>query len=368
MVHSGDVTPGNAFFATTQELLGNRGGHGIDCTIEEAFDIDSLHLFKGNVDLDKLREVFQEYPHERIPFCMVTITSNNMGGQPVSMENIREVRKLCDQYKVPILLDAARFAENAYFIKSREDGYADKTIKEIVLEMFSYADGMTMSGKKDGLANIGGFLACRTKQLFEAATKFNILFEGFPTYGGMTGRDKAAMAQGMDEVTEYAYLHARVEQVRELGRRCIEAGVPIQKPVGGHAVYIDALKFLPDVPQSQFPAQTLGIELYKEAGIRALAIGNFATKADPKEKHKKNDFLRLAIPRRTYFLEHINYVAEAVIRLFERRHEITTGYELKEDVPIVNYYTVSFKKDNTDLGKLSFKDATSHGNNGNELR
>ena len=272
LVKEGNVIPGNSHFDTTKGHIELRKAHAVDCTIDEAFDINNLYPFKGNIDLNKLEKVYQEYGKEKIPFCLITITCNSSGGQPVSMENIKAVRELSKQYGIPVFFDSARFAENAYFIKKREAAYHNKSIKEIVRELYSYGDGMTMSSKKDGLVNIGGFIALNDDEVFQKASNFTIIYEGFITYGGMAGRDMAALAQGLDEATEFTYLESRISQIEYLGNKLIEYGIPVQKPIGGHAVFIDALTFLPNVPRAEFPAQTLAIELYKEAGIRGVEI------------------------------------------------------------------------------------------------
>ena len=273
IIKEGDILPGNSHFDTTKGHIEFRKAKAIDCTIDEAFDIENMHPFKGNIDLQKLELIYQTYPKDQIPFCLITVTCNTSGGQPVSMANIKAVKALSDQYGIPVIFDAARFAENAYFIKTREEEQSQKTIKEICLEMFSNGDGMTMSSKKDGLVNIGGFIALKHEELYRKASNFVIIFEGFLTYGGLAGRDMAALAVGLNEATEFNYLESRISQIEYLGNRLIEFGIPIQKPIGGHAIFVDALTFLPNVPREEFPAQTLGIELYKEAGIRGVEIG-----------------------------------------------------------------------------------------------
>ena len=258
LVKEGDVVPGNSHFDTTKGHIEYRKAKAVDCTIDEAFDTEILHPYKGNVDLAKLENVLKTVPSEKIPFIIITITCNSSGGQPVSMENMRAIRKMADQYGKMVIYDSARFAENAYFIKMREKGYENKTIKEIVAEMFSYADAMTMSSKKDAIVNMGGFIAMRSEELFRKASVFNIMFEGYITYGGMSGRDMNALAQGLDEGTEFETLETRIKQVEYLGGRLEEFGIPFQKPVGGHAIFVDAKKILPNLPQEQFIAQTLG--------------------------------------------------------------------------------------------------------------
>lgn len=347
LVKEGNVVPGNSHFDTTKGHIEFRKAHAIDCTIDEAFDINDLYPFKGNIDLQKLEATYQSYPKEQIPFCLITITCNSSGGQPVSLENIKAVRKLSDQYGIPVYFDSARFAENAYFIQQREAGQSERTIKEICKEIFSYGAGMTMSSKKDGLVNIGGFIALNNEDVFEKASNFTIIYEGFITYGGMAGRDMAALAVGLDEATEKTYLQSRISQVEYLGNQLIEYGVPLQKPIGGHAVFIDALEFLPNVDRSEFPAQTLAIELYREAGIRGVEIGTLLADRDPEtreNRYPKLELLRLAIPRRTYTNNHMDYIAAAVSNVFERRHTIVKGYKIVKEPPILRHFTVKLDK------------------------
>lgn len=343
LVKEGNIVPGNSHFDTTKGHIEMRKAHAVDCTIEKAFNVDDLHPFKGNIDLNKLEEVYKNYPKEEIPFCLITITCNSSGGQPVSLENIKAVKKLSDEYGIPVYFDAARFAENAYFIKTREAGQEHKTIKEIAKEVFSYGDGMTMSSKKDGLVNIGGFIALNNEKVFQEASNFTIIFEGFITYGGMAGRDMAALAVGLNEATEFDYLESRISQVEYLGKKLIEFGVPIQKPIGGHAIFIDALKFLPHLKREEFPAQTLGIELFKEAGIRSVEIGTLLADRDPEtreNRYPKLELLRLAIPRRTYTNNHMDYIAAALKNVFDRRNEIKTGYQITWEPEILRHFTV----------------------------
>ena len=347
LVKEGDVVPGNSHFDTTKGHIEFRKAHAIDCTIDEAFDINNLHPFKGYLDLEKLEAVYKTHPKEEIPFCLITITCNSSGGQPVSLENIKAVKKLSDQYGIPVLFDSARFAENAYFIKKREEGQQHKTIKEICREIFSYGDGMTMSSKKDGLVNIGGFIALKNRDIFEKASNFTIIYEGFITYGGMAGRDLSALAAGLKEATEFPYLESRISQVEYLGNQLMDAGIPVQKPIGGHAVFIDALNFLPNIKREEFPAQTLAIELYKEAGIRGVEIGTLLADRDPEtreNRYPKLELVRLAIPRRTYTNNHMDYVAAAVKNVFERRNEISKGYKIKHEPAILRHFTVQLDK------------------------
>ncbi len=346
LVKDGDIIPGNSHFDTTKGHIEFRKAHAVDCTIDEAFDIENRHPFKGNIDLQKLEKIYQENPKEKIPFCLITITCNTSGGQPVSLENIKAVSELSKKYGIPVFFDSARFAENAYFIKKREEGQQNRTIKEICKEIFSYGDGMTMSSKKDGLVNIGGFIALNSEEVFQAASNFTIIYEGFITYGGLAGRDMAALAVGLNEATEFAYLESRILQVEYLGNKLMEYGIPVQKPIGGHAVFIDAIKFLPNVPREEFSAQTLGLELYKEAGIRGVEIGTLLADRDPatrENRYPKLELLRLAIPRRTYTNNHMDYIAAGVKNVYDRRNEITKGYKITWEPPILRHFTVKLE-------------------------
>lgn len=347
LIKEGDLVPGNSHFDTTKGHIEFRRASAVDCTIDEAADTTLEHPFKGNIDLNKLEEVFKSNPRESIPLCIITVTCNSSGGQPVSMENIREVSELCKQYGVPVFFDAARFAENAYFIKIREKHYADWSIQDIVHKMFSYVDGATMSSKKDAIVNIGGFLACRDKDLFDRISMFCILYEGYLTYGGLAGRDLAAMAQGLREGTEFDYLESRIGQVAYLGERLKEYGIPFQRPTGGHAVFVDAKKMLPHLPKEQFQAQTLAIELFLEGGVRGVEIGTLLADRDPKtreNRYPRLEFLRLAIPRRVYTNNHMDFIAACLSNIFERRNEITTGYRIVKEKPIMRHFTVELEE------------------------
>lgn len=347
MVKEGDLVPGNSHFDTTKGHIEFRKAKAIDCTIKEAFDTTIDHPFKGNLDLTLLEDVFQSNPKEKIPFVVVTVTCNTAGGQPVSMQNIKAVSALCKQYDIPLYFDAARFAENAYFIKKREKGYEDKTIKEIVKEFFAYGDGMTMSAKKDGLVNMGGFIALNNEEVFKKAMVFNIMFEGFITYGGMNGRDMGALAVGLDEATEFTYLESRVEQVAYLGEQITSYGIPVQQPFGGHAIFVDATKFLPNISREQYTAQTLAIELYIEGGIRGVEIGTILADRDPETRENRYPALesvRLAIPRRTYTNNHMNYIAAVLKNVFDKRDAITSGYRIVDEAPIMRHFTVKLEK------------------------
>ncbi|MEA3447233.1 MAG: tryptophanase [Bacteroidota bacterium] len=347
LIKEGDVVPGNSHFDTTKGHIEFRKATAIDCTIDEAFDTTKDHPFKGNIDLNKLEDVFKTYPKEKIPFVCVTVTCNSSGGQPVSIENLKEVYALCQQYGIPTMFDSARFAENAYFIKKREKAYSDNTIKEIVREMYQYADMMTMSSKKDGLVNIGGFIAMRDKELHRQASTFNIMFEGFVTYGGMSGRDMSALAVGLNESTEFNYLETRIKQVEYLGNKLIDYGIPVQYPIGGHAVFVDAKKVLFNVPKEQYQAQTLGIELYLEAGIRGVEIGTLLADRDPKTRKNRYpdlELLRLAIPRRVYTNNHMDVIAAALKNVYDRRDKIISGFTTTWEAPIMRHFTVELEK------------------------
>ena len=347
MVKEGDLVPGNAHFDTTKGHIEFRKASAFDCTIDEAGDTSRYHPFKGNLDIGKLENIVEVYGKERIPLILVTITCNSTGGQPVSMENLREVRAFADRYGIPVIFDSARFAENAYFIKTREKEYKQRSIREIVREMFSLADGMTMSSKKDGIVNMGGFIALRSRELYREATTFNILFEGFITYGGMSGRDMAALAQGLEEATSFAYLESRIRQVHYLGERLKEAGIPVQEPFGGHAVYVDATRFLPLVPKEQFIAQTLAAELYLESGVRAVEIGTLLADRDPEtreNRYPRLELLRLTIPRRVYTRNHMDYVAAALSAVYQRRDHIRSGYRITYEAPLMRHFTVKLEK------------------------
>ena len=346
MIKKGDIIPGNSHFDTTKGHIEFRHATAVDCTIAEAGDPTLQHPFKGNVDITKLEQCISEYGKSKIPLMVLTVTCNSGGGQPVSMENIKAVHAVCQKYGIPLIFDSARFAENAYFIKTRESGYANKSIKEIVKEMFSYADGMTMSAKKDAIINMGGFIAMRDQQLYRNCATFNIMFEGYITYGGMSGRDMEALAMGLQEGTEYDYLHARISQVAYLGSLVKAAGIPLIEPFGGHAIYIDAKNFLPHIPQLQYPAQVLGVELYIEAGVRGVEIGTVLADRDPQtreERLPKMELLRLAIPRRVYTNSHMDVVAWGLKQVWNRKDSIK-GLKIKYEAEIMRHFTATFEK------------------------
>jgi len=347
LVKKGHIIPGNAHFDTTKGHIEFRKATAFDCTIDEASNTSLYHPFKGNLDIGKLENIMQVYGQERIPMIIVTITCNSTGGQPVSMENLKAVRQFADRYGIPVIFDAARFAENAYFIKIREKGYEDRSVREIVKEMFALADGMTMSSKKDGIVNMGGFIALNSKELYREATTFNIMFEGYITYGGMSGRDMAALARGLEEATTFEYLESRVKQVHYLGGLLRESGIPVQEPFGGHAIFVDATRFLPMVPREEFISQTLAIELFLESGVRAVEIGTLLADRDPEtreNRYPKLELLRLTIPRRVYTRNHMDYVAEALKNIYLRREQITSGYRITYESPIMRHFTVELEK------------------------
>ncbi len=347
LVEEGDIVPGNAHFDTTKGHIESRNAEAVDCTIDEAYDTSTYHPFKGNIDMDKLKKVFKNNENENIPFVIHTVTCNSAGGQPVSMENIKKVSNFCKNQDTLLFFDAARFAENAYFIKEREDNYKEKDIKDIIKEMFSYVDGFTMSCKKDGIVNIGGLIGLKDKSIYEDASVYNIMYEGYLTYGGMTGRDLGALSQGLKEASKYTYLKSRIGQVQYLAKKLDEYNIPIQKPVGGHAVFIDAKKFFPHIPQSQFPAQLLGVELYIEGGIRGVEIGTLLADRDPKtgeNRYPDLEFLRLAIPRRVYTNNHMDFVAKTLNKIYKKRKKYKKGLKIVREAPILRHFTVELER------------------------
>ncbi len=333
----GKQIPNNTHFDTTRANIEFTGARAVDLVIEEGKNPRFIHPFKGNMDTDALRSFIDETGPENIPCVMLTLTNNSGGGQPVSMQNIRDIRKVCDEFKFPLIFDACRFAENAYFIKIREDGFGDKSVKEICLEMFSYADGCTMSAKKDALVNIGGFLCLNDDDWAAKARNLLILTEGFPTYGGLAGRDLDAIAVGLHEILEEDYLHYRIRSTEYLGEKINAAGVPIVLPVGGHAVYIDAKAMLPHIPTTHFPGQTLAVELYLAGGIRGCEIGSVMF-----GKSAQMELVRLAIPRRVYTQSHMDYVIEVIIGVYEKRNELR-GMNIIYQPEVLRHFTCHFK-------------------------
>jgi len=347
LVKEGDIVPGNSHFDTTKGHIEFRKATAVDCTIDQAFDSTIDHPFKGNIDLLKLEDVLTSYPVGKIPFIIVTVTCNSSGGQPVSMDNLRAVREMANRFGIPVVFDSARFAENAWFIKQREGIYKDRDIREIVREMFTCADAMTMSSKKDGIVNMGGFIGIKDEELFKKASVYNIMFEGYITYGGMSGRDMEALARGLVEGTDFDYLQTRINQVAWLGNRLKEFGVPVLVPFGGHAIFVDAKRFLPHIPKEDFAAQTLVVELYKEAGVRATEIGTLLADRDPvtrENRYPDLELLRLAIPRRVYTNNHMDVVAVALKNIYDRRDQIKRGYRIVNEAPIMRHFTVELER------------------------
>jgi tryptophanase len=339
---AGRIVPNNTHFDTTRANVEFTGAEAVDLVIPEGREPSLEHPFKGNMDLDALEALLEDRAAD-VPVVFVTVTNNSGGGQPVSLENLRGVRALCDRFGVPLFLDACRFAENAWFVKEREDGQGDRGIVDIVREMASLADGMTMSAKKDGLANIGGWLAMNDDALAERCRNLTILTEGFPTYGGLAGRDLEAIAQGLREVVDEHYLRYRVRSVAYLGEAFDAAGVPVVKPFGGHAVYIDARALLPHVEPLRYPGQSLAVALYLTGGIRSVEIGTvmFGRRADGSEQPAAMDLVRLAIPRRTYTQSHVDYVIAVVTGVAEQASSLR-GYRIVEEPPQLRHFTARF--------------------------
>ncbi len=343
-IQQGDYIPGNMYFTTTRHHQEANGGTFVDVIIDEAHDSQSTYPFKGNVDIKKFEELVSRVGPEKIPYICVAVTVNMAGGQPVSMQNLKEIQKVAQTHGIKVMFDATRCVENAYFIKKREEGYQDKTIAEILLEMMSCGDGCTMSGKKDCLVNIGGFLAINDRDLYTRATQLVVVFEGMPSYGGMSGRDMEAMARGIYEALDYNYIHHRISQVRYLGDKLIRASIPIVQPAGGHAIFIDAKEFLPHIPQDQFPAQTLAAQLYLLAGVRAMERGIVSAGRDSEGNnyYPKLELVRLTIPRRVYTYSHLDVVANAIIDLYKERDSIK-GMEMVYEPPVLRFFTARFK-------------------------
>jgi tyrosine phenol-lyase len=345
LIKPGDYIPGNMYFTTTRMHQELAGGTFVDVIIDEAHDPQNLHPFKGNVDLQKLEDLIRRVGPDKVPYMSVAATVNMAGGQPISMRNLREVRALCNRYGIRIILDATRAAENAWFIKAREEGYAHKSIAEILKELCSYTDGCTMSGKKDALVNIGGWLAVNDYDLYEEARNLVVVFEGLHTYGGMAGRDMEAMARGIEESVQDDHMRARIGQVEYLGELLLEWGIPIVVPIGGHAVFLDARRFYPDMPQDRFPAQTLAAELYIDSGIRAMERGVVSAGRDPKtgqHRYPKLELVRLTIPRRVYTQAHMDVTAEAVEAVYQRRAE-ARGLKMVYEPKYLRFFQARFE-------------------------
>ncbi len=346
VIKKDSVVPGNTHFDTTRANIEAHGALGIDLPIPEAHDTEIYHPFKGNIDLEALEKTFQEYGPERIPFVLMTVTSNSCGGQPVSMENLRKTKEICDKYGVPMLIDAARFAENAYFIKLREKGYEDKTPLEIAQEMFSLSDGAMMSMKKDAFGNMGGLISLNDEKWVEAIRTQLILTEGFPTYGGLAGRDLEALAIGLEEIVQEDYLRYRIRSTAYVGEHLQKAGVPLLKPFGGHAIYLNAREFCPHLSKEELPGWALSVALYEHAGIRSCEIGNvmFGRKLSTGEwLWPALDLVRLAIPRRVYTQSHMEYVIEAIIEVFQQRDKIR-GLRFDHRPDVLPHFTATFKE------------------------
>ncbi len=338
----GRVIPGNSHFDTTRANIEHSGAEAVDLVIAAAADPGERHPFKGNLDVHRLEELITRVGAERIPLCMVTVTNNSGGGQPVSLENLRAVRSLCDRHGIPLFLDACRFAENAYFIKLREAGQSDRSVRRIVRDMFDLADGATISAKKDGLVNIGGVLLLRDEELARQADALLILTEGFTTYGGLAGRDLEAMAQGFEEVVHEDYLAYRLRSTAYLGEKLLAAGFRIVEPPGGHAIYIDAGHCCPHIPPDRFPGQALVCALYRHAGIRTCEIGSVMF-GGPGRHAPALELVRLAVPRRVYTQSHIDFVAEAAAEVWERRSELS-GLRMVNEPPSLRHFTAQFEE------------------------
>ena len=345
MVRSAQVVPNNTHFDTTRANIEYLGAEARDLVIPEGRVPASMHPFKGNMDVEALEATIRDVGVDKIPLVMLTVTNNSGGGQPVSLGNLKAVRAVCDRHGLPLFLDACRFAENAYFIKLREPGYSGKSAREIAREMFALVDGCTMSAKKDGLANIGGFLALNDAKTAQAARNLLILTEGFPTYGGLAGYDMEAIAVGLREVLEEDYLRYRLRSTAYLAERATRAGVPTVQPPGGHAVYLDAGSLLPHIPAGQYPAQALAVELYRSGGVRGVEIGSVMfgkRQPDGSELPAAMELVRLAIPRRTYTQSHIDYVGEVIAEVAARREAIR-GYRIVEQAPWLRHFTARFE-------------------------
>lgn len=345
LIKPGDYIPGNMYFTTTRTHQELQGGTFVDVIIDEAHDPQANHPFKGNVDIAKFEALIDRVGADKIPYINVALTVNMAGGQPVSMANLREVRKVCDRHGIRMWSDATRAVENAYFIKEREEGYQDKPVREILKEMMSYFDGCTMSGKKDCLVNIGGFLAMNEEWILQKAREQVVIFEGMPTYGGLAGRDMEAIALGIYEMVDDDYIAHRIHQVRYLGEQLLEAGIPIVQPIGGHAVFLDARAFLPHIPQDQFPAQALAAALYVDSGVRAMERGIVSAGRNPQtgeHNYPKLELVRLTIPRRVYTDRHMDVVAYSVKHLWKERDTIR-GLRMVYEPPTLRFFTARFE-------------------------
>ncbi|MDY0257112.1 tryptophanase [Gudongella oleilytica] len=345
-LHEGKVAISNMHFDTTRAHVELAGARAIDCVIPEALDTVNYHPFKGNMDIERLKKLIEEYGPENVGMIIITVTNNSAGGQPVSMDNIKKTSEIAKSYNIPVCIDAARYAENAYFIKNREDGYSDKSIKDIAREMFSYADLFTMSAKKDAIINMGGLVGVKNDpELFEVVKARTIPYEGFVSYGGLSGRDIEAMAIGLQEGTDFDYLKYRIGQMEYLAEKLDEAGIAYQSPVGGHAVFLDAKKLLPHIPYYEFPAQALAIELYIEAGIRSCDIGSYMMGNDPdtgEQIESEFEFTRLAVPRRVYTQSHLDVIVEALKAIKERKDTLK-GYRITWEPKVLRHFTAKLE-------------------------
>ena len=346
MIKKGDIVPGNMYFTTTRLHQELAGGIFEDVIIDEAHDSESLHPFKGNIDLNKLEALIKKHGAEKIPYICVAVTVNMAGGQPVSMENLKQLRHLTQQHGIKVMLDMTRIAENAYFIQQQEDGYKRRGIASIVKEMCSYTDGATFSGKKDALVNIGGFLAVNDQEVFEEASNLVVVYEGLHTYGGLAGRDMEAMAIGIEESVQDNHMKARIGQVVYLGDKLSDIGIPIVKPIGGHGIFIDAKRFLPQLNQDQYPAQALAAELYMDSGVRTMERGIVSAGRNAKtgdHYYPKLELVRLTIPRRVYTQAHMDVIAESVERVYEKRKKIK-GLEMVYEPRYLRFFQARFKQ------------------------
>lgn len=346
LIKPGQIVVSNTHFDTTRAHVGLAGGVAVDLVTGDAMDIENYAPFKGNMDISALEQLIVEKRPENIAMIIMTLTNNSAGGQPVSIENIRATRALADRYAIPMIIDAARYAENAYFVKEREEGYKDVPIKEIIKEIFSYADAFTMSCKKDAIVNMGGLIGIRQDEdLYTKVKKYTVPYEGFITYGGLSGRDLEALAIGLYEGIDYDFLNYRIGQIQYLGDRLKEFGIPFQYPVGGHAIFLDAKALLPHIPYHEFPAQALTIELYKEGGIRACEIGSYLMGKDPltnKQFQSRFEFCRLAIPRRVYTQAHLDYIVDVLVTIKAKAPEMK-GYKITWEPEVLRHFTAKLE-------------------------
>jgi len=346
LIKNGDFIPGNMYFTTTKLHQELAGGTFVDIIISEAHDPENEHPFKGNVDLQKLEDIIKKYGSGKIPYISIATAVNMAGGQPISMSNLKDLRKLTDKYGIPVIHDMTRVAENAYFIKDREPGYQKKTIAQIVREICDLTDGATMSAKKDALVNIGGFLAINNEEIFDRARNMVVIYEGLHTYGGMAGRDMEALARGISESVDEDHIKARVGQVIYLGEKLIQEGIPIVKPIGGHGVFLNATKFLPHVPQDAFPAQSLAAEIYLDSGVRSMERGIVSAGRNPEtgeHNYPKLELVRLTIPRRVYTQAHMDVVAESIEEVFDNRKQVK-GLKMVYEPKYLRFFQARFEK------------------------